>query len=372
MNSQPFSGFLVDRADLQRWRWEDRALGEWISPAPGQILVETAKFAFTSNNVTYARLGSQIPYWRYFPVPGDWGYIPVWGLATVILSRSSEVKEGECIYGYFPMASHLLLQPSALRGARFIDAAAHRQELPPTYNEYVLVDRDPGYDRAHEDQHLVLRPLFSLSYFCSEWLKEERYFGARQIVISSASSKTSLGLAFLLAQARLREAKIVGLTSPANVSFVMQRGVYDQVLPYTAVSSLAAEPSVFIDIAGDAKVRGAVHRTLAGSLKHSARVGFTHWDALDSADTALPGPSPKLFFTPDHIVRLRNEWGMETLALRLAEAWQGFLAYVTPWLGMEHAAGKAEVERVYLEVLGGKTPPDRAHLLSVTGRSGSR
>ncbi len=310
-------------------------------------------------------IGDQIAYWRFFPAAEGWGYIPVWGLGNVIRSLQPEVNEGERVYGYFPMATHLVMQPSGLRGARMLDATEHRQELPKTYNEYVLVDRDAGYDRVHEGEHLVLRPLFSLSFFCAEYLKEERFFDGRQVLISSASSKTALGLAFLLAQARSRDVRIVGLTSFANAGFVAQRGVYDDVLTYERIASLSDVPSVFIDVAGDAEVRAAVHQALGNSLKHSARVGFTHWDALDSLETNLPGPAPKLFFTPDHIIKRRNEWGPEALRSRLSEAWQSFLAYVTQWLIIEHTAGKAGVERVYREVLDGKTPPEQAHVLSI-------
>jgi hypothetical protein len=137
----------------------------------------------------------------------------------------------------------------------------------------------------------MLRPLFSLSFFCAEFLKDEQFFDARQVIISSASSKTALGLAFLLAQGRPEG--IVALTSAANAGFVGKRGVYDRVLSYEAISSM---PAVFVDIAGDGAVRAAVHRHLGDDLKHSARVGFTHWDALAPVETGLPGPAPRLFF----------------------------------------------------------------------------
>jgi len=359
-----FSGFCVARDDLRRWRWQDgdAPIGDL---APGQVLVGVDKFAFTANNVTYARLGDQIAYWRFFPAPEGWGYIPVWGLGSVVGSRHPEVREGERVYGYFPMTTHLVLQPGGLRGARFLDGTPHRQELPRTYNEYVLVDRDPGYDRAHANEHLVLRPLFSLSFFCAEFLKEQQFFGARQVIISSASSKTSLGLAFLLAQGRPTGIEIVGLTSAANAGFVDERGVYNRVLSYPAISSIQAQSAVFVDIAGDSAVRAAVHMHLGDALKHSARVGFTHWDALAPVETDLPGPAPQLFFTPDHILRRRQDWGAEVLAARLSEAWRRFLGYVEAWLATEHTAGRAGVERVYREVLDGRTPPEKAHILSI-------
>src|SRR5262249_8352471 len=322
-----FRGFCVAKDGLRRWRWEERD-APVRDLAAGQILVGADKFAFTANNVTYARLGDQIAYWRFFPAPHGWGYIPVWGLGNVVSSRHPEVRDGERVYGYFPMTTHLVLQPGGLRGARFVDGTVHRQELARSYNEYVPVDLDPGYDRSHENEYLVLRPLFSLSFFCAEFLNEEQFFGARQVIISSASSKTALGLAFLLAQACSEGVEIVGLTSAANAGFVGKRGAYDRVLSSEAISSIPAESAVFVDIAGDGAVRAAVHRHLGDALQHSARVGFTHWDALAPLETGLPGPAPRLFFTPDHILKRRQEWGGEVLAARLSGAWRGFLDYV--------------------------------------------
>lgn len=361
-------GFCVAKDDLRRIRWDDRELPGSEDLETDGILVEVTKFAFTANNVTYARLGDQIAYWRFFPAAQGWGCIPVWGFGTVVHSRHPNVREGERIYGYFPMATHLRIEASGVSGMRLIDAAEHRRELPRVYNEYVLIDRDTNYDRTHEDEHLVLRPLFSLSFFCAEFLKDERFFDARQIVISSASSKTALGLAFLLAQARGSNMEIVGLTSAANLDFVARHGSYDRVLTYDAISALPDAPAVFVDIAGDAKVRAAVHNRLGDSLKHSARVGFTHWDTLGGGDTSLPGPAPVLFFTPDHIIKRRKEWGGELLKTRQSAAWQAFLATLPPWLVIEHAAGRSAVERIYREVLEGRTPPQKAHVLSIADR----
>jgi hypothetical protein len=362
-----FSGFCVAKNDLRRRRWEEGGAADAESLAPGQLLVEVTRFGLTANNITYARLGEEISYWRFFPALEGWGYIPVWGIGAVVGSRHPEIRQGERVYGYFPMATHLVMHPDAVRGVRFVDGTAHRCDLPPVYNEYVLIDRDRTYDHAHRDAHLVLRPLFSLSFFCAEFLKEERFFGARQILISSASSKSALGLAFLLARARLSNVEIVGLTSPANADFVAQRGVYDRVVSYETVRSLADKPAVLVDIAGNAPLVGSVHRHLRGSLRHSARVGFTHWDAFGEADPSLPGPAPKLFFTPDHILKVRKQWGVDALATRLSEAWQGFLGFVNPWLAIEHSAGKAGVERAYREVLEGSSPPEKANVLSIAG-----
>jgi hypothetical protein len=99
--------------------------------------------------------------------------------------------------------------------------------------------------------------------------------------------------------------------------------------------------------------------------QHSEHVGFTHWDALGAVVPGLPRPAPQLFFTPDHILKRRRQWGAEALGARLSEAWRAFLGYVKPWLLIEHTTGPAGVERVYREVLDGRTPPEKAHVVSV-------
>ena len=252
-------GFHVAREDLSRWRWQESAL-----PAPGAdgAVIAIEKFAFTANNVTYARLGEGLfdgkaGYWDFFPAARGWGAIPVWGIGRVI-GAGGALRENERVYGYFPMASHLVVQPGPVKGVRFADRSAHRAVLPPTYNDYVLVDRDPRYERAHEDEHLVLRPLFSLSFCCAAFLEDEKCFGARRVLVSSASSKAALGLAHLLAPLGVER---VGLTSRANLGFVAARGVFEQVLAYDEIGTLAAEvPTAFVDVAGSAELvrfRGA-------------------------------------------------------------------------------------------------------------------
>jgi NADPH:quinone reductase-like Zn-dependent oxidoreductase len=66
-----------------------------------------------------------------------------------------------------------------------------------------------------------------------DFLDDNDYFGASRVVISSASSKTAIGSAFLAARRRGRE--IVALTSQSNVEFCRSLGCYDTVLTYDEV-----------------------------------------------------------------------------------------------------------------------------------------
>lgn len=353
--------FLVERNDLAKVRWQTV---EEPPLAQGEVLLRHDRFAFTANNMTYAKFGDAIDYWRYFPASAPWGQIPVWGLGTIAKSRHPELAEGERVYGYFPMASQLRVAPGRLKATGFVDTSEHRATLPVTYNEYLRIDRDPSYDHGRTDQHLVLRPLFALSYFMAEYLKEEALFGARQVVISSASSKTALGLAFLLREARGAGSRLVGLTSRGNADFVRRTGHYDDVVGYEAIATLATDvPSIFIDIAGDAAVRRGVHGHLREALAYSGRVGATHWQS-EEAEEDLPGAKPQWFFTPTHIVKRRAEWGPQLLRERLQVAWTAFLRDADRWLRITTGTGEAAIEAAYRDVLTGRVPPEQAHTLT--------
>ncbi len=98
---------------------------------------------------------------------------------------------------------------------------------------------------------------------------------------------------------------------------------------------------------------------------HTSLAGFTHWDKSPSGSVPLAGPQPKLFFTPTHIIERLKRWGTNGYRERFATAWSGFLGFVAPWLAIERTGGRNGLERVYREVLEGRMPPDRAHILSV-------
>jgi hypothetical protein len=61
------------------------------------------------------------------------------------------------------------------------------------------------------------------------------------VILSSASSKTAFGLAFLLAQRK--QVEVVGLTSKSNADFVGKLGCYDRVATYDQIASLPKQPA---------------------------------------------------------------------------------------------------------------------------------
>ncbi len=185
------------------------------------------------------------------------------------------------------------------------------------------------------------------------------------MIVSSASSKTAIGAAFLLAE---REGlDVVGLTSPGNVDFVRSLGCYATVLTYDAVDRLDATPSAYVDVAGRRDVTHAVHARLGDDLRYSMVVGDTHWDDTTRVPGGLPGPGPEFLFAPDQIAKRRTEWGRDGFESAVAAAWERFVPWTDSWLTIRHGGGPEAVEAVYRAVLDGRTDPGVGDICTLAG-----
>jgi len=361
--------FIVERSKLNHAHW---AHTEPAALSDGAVRLRIDAFALTSNNITYAAFGDAMNYWGFFPT-GDptTGCIPVWGFANVVESRCDGVEVGERFYGFFPIASDVVLQPARVTPLGFFDGAEHRRELHAVYNHYSRCATDPGYVASREAEQALLRPLFTTSFLIDDFLADNGFFGTRSVVLSSASSKTAYGTAFCLAQRRggADAVKVIGLTSPANLEFTRSLGCYDEVRAYEGVSSLPADvPTVYVDFSGSVPVRADVHQHFGDRLTYSCSVGGTHWEELGSGK-GLPGPRPVLFFAPAQIKKRHADWGAAGLQQRMAAAWGAFMQRAanadTPWLQVVRGEGEAAVEATYAAVLGGSANPAQGHVLSV-------
>lgn len=376
--------FQVRKDALTRTRIVERPDAALLG---GQVRVAVKHFAYTANNITYAAFGNAMGYWQFFPVEpegdadadsgggvgaGAWGCIPVWGFGEVVASGDDAVAVGERFYGYWPMASHAVLQPVRHNAQGFVDGAPHRAGLAAVYNQYLRCAGDPFYTPDTEAAQALLRPLYLTAWLIDDFLADHRFFGTCAdgqrglMLLSSASSKTAFATAALLA--RRAEVEVVGLTSPANRAFCESLGVYSRVLSYDELDTLPADrPCVYVDFAGNHGLRRSVHTRFA-RLAHSASIGGTHVDQLGSGRD-LPGPRPTLFFAPAQAKKRSGDWGAAVFNQRLVSAWQGFLAQATnpeaPWLVPQWHHGPTAVASAHALVLGGQGDPRHGHMLSL-------
>ncbi|MCW9033793.1 MAG: DUF2855 family protein [Rhodospirillales bacterium] len=335
-----------------------------LTPQAGEIIVKIDRFALTANNVTYAAIGDMFSYWDYFPAADGWGRVPVWGFADVVTSNCDGISEGERLYGYFPMSSYLVMTPIKITDHGFQDGTEHRLKLHAVYNGYSRCAADPVYSKANEDYEMLLRPLFMTSFLIDDYFADNDFFGGNSVILSSASSKTALGTAFLLKRNRSDSCKVIGLTSPGNKGFVTGLGVYDEVVVYDDISEMDnTSPAVYIDFAGSKEVRSAIHERFGDQLKFSSMIGASHWDQ-QGMSKAMPGPKPILFFAPDQIKKRNKDWGPQGVMQRFGASWKAFLEPLNDWISVSHTQGGDAIKSAYLETLAGKVKPSQGLVLS--------
>lgn len=349
----------TDRTDLTSTRIVDT---EPLEPGDGEAVLRVDRVGVTANNVTYGVLGEAFRYWQFFPASDPaYGRVPLWGFADVTASKADGVEVGQRVYGYLPPAETLLVRPERPDAHGFRDASPHRADLPSPYNAYALTTGDVAYDAEREDLQVLYRPLFFTSFMLADQLSDGGAAGARTLAMSSASSKTAYGTAFLLQDA---DVEVVGLTSPGNVEFTESLGCYDRVLAYDAVDDLdPAVPTGYVDVAGSTPVREALHGHLAGSLLLDLVVGITHQDGGRAG--TLAGARPTTFFAPDRIRQRTTDWGREGLDARFGEAWQRFAPMAEAHVDVVVSQGAEGLQRVWSEVVSGSSAPRVGHVVQL-------
>ncbi len=331
--------------------------------APGEIRVAIDRFAFTANNLTYGAAGDLLGYWRFFPAAenssGEWGILPVWGYGDVVESTVDNVPVGDRLYGYFPPASSVVMTPTDVRRSSLTDGATHRQKLPPLYNGYRRVLADAEYDRAEDDATILLGPLHLTSFVLAHKLSTNAFYDADQVVIVSASSKTSLGLAYALGSDD-GAPTVIGATSDRNADFVSSVGLYEHTVTYDTIDALPDLTTVVVDMAGNPMVASSIAERLGAGVKRYINVGLTHWEEQGATDTFSGRPQPasvESFFAPGYIYEHMRNWGGEgfdsessTFLRRAAEATFG-------WMNVAHYRGVEGLSSVYGEVCSGSLAP---------------
>lgn len=325
----------------------------------GQIMVSVDKVALTSNSVSYV-IGSQsgmMPWLDLFPAPEGKGHIPCWGFGDVIYSKNPDIPTGERLYGFFPIASHLICSPGLIHENGFTDTAVARNGVAPFYNEYRYISNEKGYVPEFEDSMMLFRPLFATSYLLESFCEDQNFFDRTdQIIVSSASSKTAMGFGYLLRKNHGHQVKAIGLTSSRNKDFVVGLDCYDEVITYEDVATLNPRgEAAYFDVAGNREVTTRIHQQLGDTLIYSGQVGQTHWTDKDKAsDPNLRGPKVVMWSGPDQVMLLRERYGEQGFMRNVQSSMIDFMTASFSWLEVVHATGPEAVDARVKSMLQGE------------------
>lgn len=337
-------------------------LDEVVVPmlAPGQALLKIDQFAVTANNVTYAALGDAFHYWDFFPAGEARGIVPVWGHATVVDAGDTGLTAGERVYGYLPMATHLVVEPTRLSDGGFTDGAMHRAARAAVYNQYRRLNGDPGHVAGGEDVRAVFEPLFLTAWLIEAMFRREDWHGAGRLIVTSASSKTAMALAHV-ARAASPGIERIGLTSARNIGFVEGTGLYDRVLGYDELAEIGPGSAVSVDFAGNGAMLADLHAALGDDLKYSCLVGVTDWQNRGGFGAReVVGPKPTMFFAPDHVATTIAELGPKGFQLAVGERWRAFAGDAAKLVKIEGVDGLAATIPKWIAAVEGRATPDLA------------
>lgn len=346
---------LITKSNLRATEWHDAAEQNL---AAGEVRLSVDAFALTANNVTYAAFGgAPMHYWNFFPTNADtMGRVPVWGFATVAESNADGVDVGKRLYGYFPISEELVVAPMKTSPRGFFDGAAHRQGLAPIYNFYSFIDTDPAYVEGTEPQQMLFRPLYMTGWMiCDSLMQGDPKPDAA--ILSSASSKTAIATAHGL---RRRGVKTIGVTSPRNVQFVNETGLYDEILEYDQVASYQASgKTAYVDFVGRPELTKTVHQTCGDHMVRSLVIGATDWEDKRAPIADMPGPQPEFFFVPDYAANRSKELPAGELdrltGADLVAFYPTSKSFVTP----KSVKGIAAIQQAWVDTVEASVPADQ-------------
>lgn len=361
MNESSNDVLIVGRDDLRRCEVHRVAVPE---TGDKEALVQIETFGLSSNNITYLALGDSLPYRQFFPVPEElpaegWVCPPVWGVASVLESNSALLNGGEKVYGFFPAARFATLRPVEATTAGF---RVERPGIPAQlafYHHYGVLGRDPFYLPEQEAMMVVMRPLFLTGLLLEDYLRETGFAGAERVAVSSAASKTAFS--FSSAFRRSGGAELVGLSSVAGRAAAEGFDVYDRVVVYEEIDSLAADrPLVYVDISGSVAIRQLMKSHFGDTLRLILSVGLTHWaDGHYGSEHAADEVPAQVFFAPGWSTRRVKQKGRAFLA-HLVTGWREQMASVDNHFRVTREAGADAVAASWRAFAEGRIEPNLA------------
>ena len=363
--------FEVAKSDLKNTRIVPLNIEQALTE--NEILLKVDKFALTANNISYGIAGDALGYWQFFPTANaseqtQWGRLPVMGFADVISSNCEQIKVGERVWGFMPMATHVKIIAGRLSSTGFSDISPYRDGLSPLYSAFERVNTNPFYQHKNEDFDILLRGLFTTAWLVDDFMFDNHYFEAQQYLITSASSKTSIALAFAVQQRGERPA--IGITSESNREFVESLGCYQQVVSYEEITTLDASiTSILVDMAGGKKTLSTIHNHFSDKLYYSCRIGATQHDDIDMNDALrfdnLPGAKPEFFFAPTQLKKRSVDWGTGKTMKKISMSLLSYIEFCRSIITIEHTNNANDINKIYQQILAGTADASVGQVISL-------
>ena len=311
-------------------------------------------------------------YWSFFPTGDDgWGHMPAWGFANVVAvdasraSRSASASTATC---RSPATWSCSRCASSERG--FYDGTPHRLELTSAYNQYQRIRSDAAY-RAGQDENyqILLRPLFITSFMLADFLEDNDFFGAEQVLVSERVEQDRLRHGVLLSRT-CATSRWSASPRRATRRFVDDLGCYERSVTYDGLESLdrrcarrCTSTSRATRAARCACTRISVRRSCTTATQ--ARLSRTTTSAR--ANKSCRDRSRKPYFAPYQIKKRNADWGAAEVTRKFNEAQLAFIRRVSdaekPWMLVKEQVGFEAAQELIAALVAGRIDPKDGHVV---------
>ena len=328
------------------------------------------KYCITSNTITYALVKNKVlNYFGNFPYNGvckGFGFVPTWGVVV-------DNKTRQRYFGFLPYGQdsfYVKKNNDNINSTTFMDINEPRKNIPAAYITYTNLNKDKyltSLDNKeneiedYENRYIILKGLFLTSFLIHVMILD-KYNDTQNIIITSASSKTSIALGFMLKQSNLtRNINVIGLTSKRNIKFVkdkLSEHAYDIVYTYDDIESINIDNNAsygMVDMAGNPGVINRIHQYFNRCMRFSSMVGLTHnkeWEKIKN----LILLNQKYDY--DYINIAQKKFG-EKIQPEMIKYWTLFAEFSKKCLFIKKIfASKENIAEVYAKVKGDFEPRD--------------
>jgi Protein of unknown function (DUF2855) len=324
----------------------------------------------------------------------DYVHPPAWGLCKVTSSSVDGVSIGSHYLAQLPMAESV-----SFPGGTVDDEGNLLIHRPTTVAAYNLFQKVSPTDALLSKQYgalaLVCFPGILTGYGLYFDLERHGYYGgAKNVVITSASSKVGLALALYLKEKKSGK-KVIGYTSDANRDFCKTTGLYDVILGYNdklCDNNVVPkdESCVIVDISGNASVwsNNTAPSSTTTNIAKLLVIGnssgapdekstFAHLSLYAKVKMMLTmfgaplwmrswmNPTQELFLIMDIAAALRDEWGLEKFNATKQEYAQTFCQHAINWIKVRDCPTVGSIHNAFQHIVQGTVPPSEAIVMDV-------
>lgn len=345
----------------------------------GHVLLRIEKFAFSQMNLGYLMKGftrTFSSYHNFYQAKEEGLYRSAsWGYATIMESSHPKVEVGTRLYGLMPAcAYHANLVGGVIPAGKKGEPAVVELTMEGVpYNlrrlqELEVVppsEKTENADPYQEDWKILLKEIYTMAFYMDEQLLTETGM-INSVLISCASSKTAMALAYCL---RMREMRFVhALTSAEHLEFVKSTDLYHQVYTYEDIQSLPTEHTVvYVDFKCDGEVRQNITLRMGTNLMYNMVVGPAVFQKR-MKDQLFEKKAREVIFD-ESAWRERRRMVAEVTKTgrneKLKYSFKSFIERMKKHLKLRHISGAEGLTKMYDTIYSNTAPPDEAYICTL-------